>query len=585
MAILLPATLASPMRTKSLNFEHRTLNSFGVRSSMFDVRSSKTNIQRSTSSTERPMFNARNAHYSALRFRTSHLAASFLIALALALAAASSTQAADQPQWGSAWERNLISTERNLPDSFDPASSRNIRWSARLGNETHGTPIVAQGRVYVGTNNDEPRDPQHSGDRGVLMCFDESTGALLWQWVVPKREEDPYHDWPKSGISSPATVEGDRVYIVNNRGEVACLDARGLANGNDGPFHDEGPHSTPRGTNAPIRKLTPGTLDADVLWLCDLTAEAGIWSHDAAHSSILIDGDFLYLNSGTGVDNTHKRIRTPDAPSLLVLDKRTGRILAREHEGIAPNIFHCTWSAPSRAVIDGRPLIIFAAGNGVVYAFEPLTPTSAPPPGQVARLRKVWSFDFDPGAPKENVHRYNTNRREGPSNIYGLPVVVGDRVYVAGGGDLFWGKNEAWLKCINATGTGDITRTGQLWSYPLEKHVFATPTVHDGLVFIPDCGRKFHCVEAKTGQAVWTHDLVGEVWGSALVADGKVFLGTRKGEFLIFSASREKKLLSTVQLDSPISATPTAANRTLYVATMKWLYAVSTHINAPSNQP
>ena len=49
-----------------------------------------------------------------------------------------------------------------------------------------------------------------------------------------------------------------------------------------------------------------------------------IWSHDGAHSSILIHGDYLYLNTGTGVDNTHKRIRTPNAPSLVVIDKRSG---------------------------------------------------------------------------------------------------------------------------------------------------------------------------------------------------------------------------------------------------------------------
>jgi outer membrane protein assembly factor BamB len=482
------------------------------------------------------------------------------------------SRAGDQPQWGAAWTRNLVADERHLPDSFDPATGRNVRWTARLGNETHGTPIVAGGRVYIGTNNDEPRDPKHRGDRGVLMCLEEKTGTLLWQWVVPKREEDPYHDWPKSGISSPVTVEGDRVYVVNNRGEVACLDARGLANGNDGPFRDEGSHMMPRGTNAPPHPMETGPLDADVLWLCNLTREAGIWSHDAAHSSILIDGDYLYLNSGTGVDNTHKRIRTPDAPSLLVLDKQTGRILARDGEPIAPRIFHCTWSPPSRAVIDGQPLIIFAAGNGLVYAFEPLE--SKPPAGTVARLRTRWWFDFDPTAPKEDVHRYNTNRREGPSNIYGMPVVVGAQIFVAGGGDLFWGKNEAWLKCIDASGRGDITRSGQRWVYPLEKHVFATPTVHEGLVYLPDCGRKFHCVDAATGQAVWTHDLVGEVWGSALVADQKVYLGTREREFLVFATGRQKRLLSSVRLSSRISATATAANGTVYIATMTHLYAV-----------
>src|SRR5881409_1196107 len=154
--------------------------------------------------------------------------------------------ATDQPQWGQAWSRNMISRERNLPASFDPKTGQNIKWSAELGTETHSTPVVAGGRVYIGTNNGHPRDPQQQGDRGVLMCFDEKSGQFLWQLVVPKREEDPYFDWPNSGISSSVTVKGERVYVVSNRGEVICLDARGMTNGNDGPYRDEAAHMVPR---------------------------------------------------------------------------------------------------------------------------------------------------------------------------------------------------------------------------------------------------------------------------------------------------------------------------------------------------
>lgn len=535
------------------------------------------------------------ASFRPLPLRASHRFLKSTALLNVALATALCARAADQPQWGQAWSRNMVSAERHLPDSFDPKTGRNIKWSAKLGTETHSTPVVAGGRVYVGTNNGEPRDPKHQGDRGVLMCFDERDGKLLWQLVVPKREEDPYHDWPKCGISSPATVEGERVYLVDNRGVVLCLDARGLANGNEGPFRNEGAYMTPRGTNAPAQPLHPGPLDADILWAFDLTKEAGIWSHDAAHSSILIHGDYLYLNSGTGVDNTHRRIRTPDAPSLVVLDKRTGRLLARDDEHIAPDIFHCTWSSPSLGEVNGRMVVFFAAGNGVIYAFEPIARSSRREEAQTAsrntehaarvdpslltsaatKLKKVWQFDFDPAAPKKDIHRYSTNRRESPSNIYGMPVFHGNRIYVAGGGDLFWGKNEACLKCIDVTGHGDITTNGLVWSYPLEKHVLSTPAIHNGLVFIADCGRKFHCLEAAAGKPLWTHDIKGEVWGSPLVADSKVYLATRSGQFLVFAAGKEKRLLSDIELGAPMSATVTAANGTLYVATMTHLHAVA----------
>jgi outer membrane protein assembly factor BamB len=485
-------------------------------------------------------------------------------------------RAADQPQWGQAWSRNMVSAETGLAAEFDPATGKNIKWSAKLGTQTHSTPVVAGGHVYIGTNNDDPRDPNHSGDRGVLMCFDEATGTFLWQLVVPKREEDPYHDWPKSGISSPVTVEGDRVYLVSNRGEVMCLDPRGMTNGNDGPFRDEAQHMVPKDTNAIANSSSPtppGPRDADIIWLFDLTTGAGIWSHDAAHSSILVDGDLLYVNTSTGVDNTHKRIRTPDAPSLVVLDKRSGRLLARDFEQCARNIFHCTWSSPSLGQVDGVPALFFGAGNGMVYAFKTFRPANASE--SVQRLVKLWEFDFDPSAPKTNVHRFNSNRSEGPSNFYGMPVFDRDRIYVTGGGDLWWGKNEAWLKCLNTSSAGAVATNRLRWSYPLEKHVLSTPAVHKGLVFVADCGRTFHCVDAETGKAAWTHEIKGEVWASPLVADSKVYLGTRSGTFYVFDATREKKVLSTIEMGNPISATTTAANGVLYVATMSRLYAVA----------
>lgn len=481
----------------------------------------------------------------------------------------SALQAADQPQWGQAWSRNMVSGETNLPDHFDPATKENIRWIADLGTETHGSPTVAGGRVYIGTNNGNPRDPKQVGDRGVFMCFDEKDGKFLWQLVVPKLDEDKYFDWPNVGVSSPVTVDEGLAYTVTNRGEVVALDPKGMSNGNDGPFRDEGAHMTPHDQSL----LEPGPRDADIIWLCDLVKEAGTSEHDNAHSSILVRGDYLYLNTGTGVDNTHKGIRKPDAPSLVVLDKHTGRIVARDDEHMAPDIFHCTWSSPGLGQVQGKEYVFFCGGNGVVYAFEPLDRRI--PEGRIERLKSVWHFDFDPQAPKKDIHSYLRNRQEGPSNIYGMPVFHDGKLYVAGGGDVFWGKTEAWLKCLEPSGEGDITSNATIWSYVLNKHTLSTVAIADGLVYATDSEGTVHCVDAASGKALWTHAMNGQFWASPLVADGKVWLGTRKGQFCVLAASREKKILQTIELGAPVSATATAANQTVFIATMKQLIAVA----------
>jgi outer membrane protein assembly factor BamB len=490
--------------------------------------------------------------------------------LVITLWAARGAWAADRPQWGERYSRNMVSDEAGLPDGFDTQSGRNVRWAAPLGTQCWSTPVVAQGKVFIGTNNDEPRDDRHQGDRGVLMCLDEADGRLLWQLVVPKLEGDIYLDWPRAGICSPATVEGDRVYAVTNRDEVVCLDIDGLADGNDGPYVEEGRHATPQG-EPPIEA---GPLDADILWLLDLRTAAGVRPHDSAHCSILLDGPFLYVNTSNGLTSKHDGVDKPEAPSLVVVDKATGRLVAEEREGISRKIFHSTWSSPALGEPAGRRLVFFAGGDGVVYAFDALRGPTMLDAARPEPLELVWRFDCDPTAPKENIHSYIRNRQVSPSNIKSMPVFHDGRVYVTVGGDIWWGKHEAWLKCIDAGGSGDVTHAALLWSYAVERHCCSTPAIRDGLVYVADCGGKVHCVDAETGKPCWVHDAGGEIWASTLVADGKLYVGTRRGQFWVLAAGREPKVLSEIRLDAPTVSTPVAANGTLYVGTMNRLYAV-----------
>jgi outer membrane protein assembly factor BamB len=575
----------------------------------FEIRISKSET---STNAPNPKFETGQSH--ALRF--GHLDFGFVsdfglrisnfvlraYSLFLCVVFVSSASAGDQAQWGQAFTRNMVSGETGLVDSFDPATGQNVKWVVPLGSETWSTPVVAQGRVFIGTNNDAPRDPRHKGDRGVLLCLDEKDGHLLWQLVVPKLGSDVYLDWTRAGLCSPATVEGNRVYIITNRGEALCLDIEGMANGNDGPYHDEARHMTANGRSALVARgstlvpqdandnrgtLDVGPTDADIIWLFDIPRQAGTWPHDSAHGSILIDGDFLYVNTSNGVYNTHKRIRCPDGPSLIVLDKKTGRLVARDYEGIGPRIFHSTWSTPALGVVNGKKLIFFCGGDGVVYAFEPLRGEGVPPlqtaleegkeQGQDAlatALKRVWRFDCDPAGPKENVSQYLRNREQSPSNIKSTPVFYNNRLYVTVGGDIWWGKNQAWLQCIDATKTGDITSTGLVWSCALKEHCCSTPSVRDGLVYVADCGRQISCIDAETGKMCWTQETKGDIWASTLVADSKVYVGTNRGDFWILAAGREKKVLCSIDLGNPISSTAIAANGVVYVATMTKLYAL-----------
>jgi outer membrane protein assembly factor BamB len=488
---------------------------------------------------------------------------------AAAFVFASHARAADQPQWGVPHTRNMISTEMNLPSMFDPETGENIRWTAPLGTETHSTPIVTQGKVLIGTNNGQPRDSRHSRYRGVLLCLDEKTGDLVWQLVVPRFEHDRFLDWRTGGICSVVSVEGEHVYLVCNRAQVICLDLNGQQDGNDGPVTDEGRRMAPAGT--PTMKVTD--IDADILWTYDMVEQSGIHPHDSPYASVLVVGDYLYVNTSNGVDKYHRTIPSPDAPSLIVLDRRTGQLVAQDDEKIGPRVFHCTWSSPALGVVDGKQRIFFCGGDGVCYGFDPYQ--SGEDGNGAATLDRVWRFDCDPTAPKENVHRFMRNRQESPSTIMGMPVFHDGRIYVSGGGDIWWGKRQAWIKCIDATKSGDTTKAGPIWSSPLEYHSCCTPAVYQGMVFATDHGGNIHCLDAETGKSHWVNEGRGAIFSSAMVADGKVYVGTKGRTVWVLAASRKKKLLASIDVGSPIVATPVAANETLYIATMKELFAVA----------
>ncbi len=344
---------------------------------------------------------------------------------------------------------------------------------------------------------------------------------------------------------------------------------------------------SPRG--APPMQV--GKRDADIIWLYDMRAGVGSWQHDSANCSILLHGPYLYVCTSNGVDNTHKRVARPDAPSLIVLEKTTGRLVATDDAGIGPRIVHCMWSSPSLGEVNGRTLVFLGGGDSFCYAFGALDyePRSAIPlRSQITAqhetggsssaapitLKTAWRFDCDPEGPKGQLLKYQVNRSEGPSNISGMPVFHKGRVYVTAGGDAWHGKRTCWIKCIDASGTGDVTKTGEVWSRRLERHCLSTPAIKDGLVYVTDCGHGVHCLDAETGRPYWTHQTRGEIWGSTLVADGKVYIGTQGREFWVLAAGREKKVIGSVRLDSPMSATPVAANGVLYVVTMRKLYAV-----------
>jgi len=175
---------------------------------------------------------------------------------------------------------------------------------------------------------------------------------------------------------------------------------------------------------------------------------------------------------------------------------------------------------------------------------------------------------------------------EGPSEIVATPVFWKNRVYVSIGRDMEHSGGPGRLVCLDATGTGDLTESGVIWSYKRILQSMATVSIDptSGLLFLADFDGFIHCLNAETGEAYWAHDVKAHTQASTLVADGKVFVGDENGAFWVLAASRKKRVLNRkledgrpmdwLKVGTPIYSTPVVANGVLYVASTRHLYAI-----------
>jgi len=470
------------------------------------------------------------------------------------------------PMYGGTIHRNLVNlVDKNIPGewSVKKGKVKNVKWSEPLGNMAYGGPVISGGKIFVGTNNEKPRDPAIKGDKGIMMCFEEATGKFLWQAVHDKLDNPDASDTPKHGVASVPVVEGNRIYYVSNRCALVCADTQGSPD-------------------------KPG--QARILWTCDFIKELGVFPCYLANSSPLIVGDLVFALTANGVDPGEHKLIAPKAASFVAVNKNTGKV-AWKDASPGNNIMEGQWSNPVAAEVNGQMQVIYGAGDGWLRGFEAAT-------GNL-----VWKFDCNP---KKSV--YKPGGRGDRSYIVATPVIYKGKLYVGTGNDPEDGSGVGHLWCIDigkkpANMALDLSPvndnfdpkaavnkdSGLVWHYggpvlpaPMggEREVvfgrtISTMCIVDDLVYAAELAGYLHCLDANTGKKYWEHDFQDSTWNSPYYVDGKIFLGADAGDLYVFTPGKQPKKPTKIDMENQLKVPPIAVNGVLYVNNGLTLYAIA----------
>jgi outer membrane protein assembly factor BamB len=323
----------------------------------------------------------------------------------------------------------------------------------------------------------------------------------------------------------------------------------------------------------------------------------------------------LFVNTSNGVDEAHINIPSPEAPTFLCLNRDTGKIIWQDNSP-GNNILHGQWSSPAYGVFNGQPEVLFAGGDGWLYAFDPK--------GENGKSKLLWKFDANPKESHYALQRATRN------HLIGTPLIYDNLIYIGVGEDPEHGEGDGHLWCINPVNKGgDVSPTlvfnkkdpakvvphrriqaslpdegdfekenpnsAAVWHYMGIKpdsdeftEVFhrtvGSCAIKDDILYVADFSGCFHCLDARTGKAHWVFDMLAASWGSPLIVDGKVYIGDEDGDIHIFEHSKVMKQIQVMKDESgkpkvtkmptSVYTTPVVANNILFISDKLTLYAI-----------
>jgi outer membrane protein assembly factor BamB len=424
------------------------------------------------------------------------------ILVAAAGVPAAPARGGEWPAWRGPGQ-DATSPETGLISSWSQ-EGENLIWRAPL--TARSTPIVFDGRACINGRGGEGPLLQER-----VACYDAGDGRLLWE-----RRFNVYHTAVPANRVGWANLAGDPetgyLYAQGVGGTFLCFDRAG-----------------------------------ELVWSRNLVEELGFFSgYGGRTQTPALDGDRLLVSFVSGSWGE----LGPPRHRLFAFDKRTGELLWVSTPGGAVTDLN-TQNTPVLATLGGRRLAIFGNADGWVYAVDSRT-------GE-----KVWGFQVSKLA-------LNTT----------VAVAPDGTVFAAHAEENVDSLEMGRVVAFDGRGTGDITATHEKWRAPIGAG-FPSPTLHAGTLYVMDNSANLFALDAATGTTRWTLDLGTVGKGSPVVADGKLYVTEVNGRFhVVEPGATAGRILDSEEVQMPggryaeVYGSAAIAYGRVYLATEEGLYCL-----------
>jgi len=378
-------------------------------------------------------------------------------------------------------------------------------------------------------------------------CSDSTGLPATWSETKNVRWKTPIHD---RGWSSPV-VWGDQIWLTTATADgkvdyAVCVDKE-----SGKILHDlklwENENPSPLGN----------TLNSYAS--CTPVIEAGrVYVHFGSYGTACLDtasGKVLWQRRDLPCEHFRGPGSSPilfenllifhmdgfDYQYVVALDKATGETVWKTDR----DVDYGTTNGDTMKAFS-TPLVIEAAGKQQL-----ISPTS----------KAVLAYDPRTGKELWRV-RYSS------FSVAATPLFDRKLLYVNTG----FGKAD--LLAIRPDGEGDVTASHVVWA--AKKSIGSKPSqvLVEGLIFNVHDSGVASCLDAASGEELWSKRLGGEYSAALLSGDGKVYFCSQDGSTTVLAPQRKYTELAKNQLDDGCMASPAVSGKALIVRTKSALYRI-----------